>query len=85
VYQSLSASEKTKSNGPGSVFTSSCASPSRASMKGARPASSKFLRASAWRAGSISSVTRRPPVFESAQAIQIAECPVEVPISSARV
>ena len=32
LYQSLSASEKTKSNGPGSAGTIWCASPSRASM-----------------------------------------------------
>jgi hypothetical protein len=72
-YQSLSASEKTKSKGPGSSRTSWCASPSLASMRSARPAAVKLPSASPCRPASISIVVRRPPVFERAQAIQIEE------------
>jgi len=45
----------------------------------------KFCRAFWYRFSSISTVISFPPVLLSAHAIQIAECPEEVPISSARV
>ena len=51
----------------------------------ATPASSRLRSASAWREGSISIVVSVPPVLLRPHAIQIDECPVEVPISSARV
>ncbi len=54
-------------------------------MSAATPASWKLRTACSWRPRSMSIVVSRPPVFESAHAIQIPDRPVDVPISSARV
>ena len=84
-YQSLSASLNTKSNGPASAGTRTCASPRRESMNVETPAWAKFASACVRRLSSMSMVMSLPPVLLSAHAIQMPECPVDVPISSARV
>jgi hypothetical protein len=76
----LSASMKTRSNGPASVGSVSIAAPTRTSTTSAKPARSTFARAtSAWR-GFASNVTSRPP-GGSARASQIVLYPPSVPIS----
>jgi len=74
--------DEDESKGPSSLGTSSCASARRASMSGSHrhPGSSARPRGAA---RSMSTVVSFPPVFDRAQAIQMPDRPVEVPISRA--
>jgi hypothetical protein len=79
IGQSMSARSK------GACWGRLCAASARTkSTNAAKPSRDRVSRASACRAGSISSESRRPPASRAAAASAMVEIPLEPPISTSR-